>query len=420
MNRLILIGNGFDLAHGLKTSYKDFIDWYWSGVLDQLKNRNIYSWSDELCSLKTTNVTLWEVFVSCPDIINGNACAYSNFNTYISSWNNEHIGYSTIIFNESSLIQNICKSIETKGWADIEYEYYELLKEYSLKNDKVQLKRLNEQLCCLEKLLVKYLREMEVPEEKEIIKRSIYAPIETRDISLGASDLLKKYIEGCCEEKQLKFEEKHKVTYYESKKLFWEFNRSQDYIKDAEKYIKNPVKMGDYPYIFMLPDNVMLLSFNYTNTADLYIPKNDGRFSVNYIHGKLDNPESVIFGYGDELDEKYKQLQESNDNECLKNVKSIKYLEADNYRKVLQFIESAPFQVCIMGHSCGNSDRTLLNTIFEHENCISIKPYYHKRSDGSDNYIEIVQNISRNFKDPKLMRDRVVNKEYCDPLTYPE
>ena len=29
MNRLVLIGNGFDLAHGLKTSYADFIDWYW-------------------------------------------------------------------------------------------------------------------------------------------------------------------------------------------------------------------------------------------------------------------------------------------------------------------------------------------------------------------------------------------------------
>ena len=167
----------------------------------------------------------------------------------------------------------------------------------------------------------------------------------------------------------------------------------------------------------MLPDNIMLLSFNYTKTASLYIPEKEEYFTVNYIHGKLDNPESVIFGYGDELDEKYKQLQNLNDNECLKNVKSIKYLEADNYRKVLQFIESAPFQICIMGHSCGNSDRTLLNTIFEHENCISIKPYYHKRPNGSDDYIEIVQNISRNFKDPKLMIDRVVNKYYCEPLT---
>jgi len=28
MNRLILVGNGFDLAHGMKTSYNDFILWY--------------------------------------------------------------------------------------------------------------------------------------------------------------------------------------------------------------------------------------------------------------------------------------------------------------------------------------------------------------------------------------------------------
>ena len=28
MNRLIIVGNGFDLAHGVKTSYKDFIEWY--------------------------------------------------------------------------------------------------------------------------------------------------------------------------------------------------------------------------------------------------------------------------------------------------------------------------------------------------------------------------------------------------------
>lgn len=29
MNRLVIIGNGFDMAHGLKTSYMDFINWYW-------------------------------------------------------------------------------------------------------------------------------------------------------------------------------------------------------------------------------------------------------------------------------------------------------------------------------------------------------------------------------------------------------
>jgi hypothetical protein len=29
MNQILLIGNGFDLAHGLKTSYNNFIDDFW-------------------------------------------------------------------------------------------------------------------------------------------------------------------------------------------------------------------------------------------------------------------------------------------------------------------------------------------------------------------------------------------------------
>ena len=32
MNRIILIGNGFDLAHGLKTGYGDFIYLYHNSI----------------------------------------------------------------------------------------------------------------------------------------------------------------------------------------------------------------------------------------------------------------------------------------------------------------------------------------------------------------------------------------------------
>ncbi|MFB0946475.1 MAG: hypothetical protein QMB24_10075, partial [Spirosomataceae bacterium] len=58
----------------------------------------------------------------------------------------------------------------------------------------------------------------------------------------------------------------------------------------------------------------------------------------------------------------------------------------------------------------------LLNTLFEHDNCASIKPFYHQRDDGTDNYSDIVRNISRNFNNKIKMRDRVVNKTYCSPL----
>ena len=36
MNRIIIIGNGFDMAHNLKTGYKDFIDDYWNGVTEKV------------------------------------------------------------------------------------------------------------------------------------------------------------------------------------------------------------------------------------------------------------------------------------------------------------------------------------------------------------------------------------------------
>ena len=137
---------------------------------------------------------------------------------------------------------------------------------------------------------------------------------------------------------------------------------------------------------------------------------------INHIHGTLEHPNSVIFGYGDELDRDYKDLARLNDNEYLRNIKSIKYLESKNYHEVLSFIGWGKFQIYIMGHSCGNSDRTLLNTLFEHKNCASIKPFYYQSKNGDDNYLDIVQNISRNFTDMKLMRDRVVNKEFCEPL----
>lgn len=193
----------------------------------------------------------------------------------------------------------------------------------------------------------------------------------------------------------------------------------EEYGTASTSIIENAIDNDIVPDEMLYPNRLMLLNFNYTNTADLYIPKCPNykdKFIINHIHGNLKDHDSIIFGYGDELDDRYNKLVKLNNNDYLHNIKSIKYLEADNYRKMLAFIDSAPYQVYIMGHSCGNSDRTLLNTLFEHKNCLSIKPFYYIKKDGSDNYFEIIQNISRNFTDMKLMRDRVVNKTYCEEL----
>lgn len=406
MNRLVLIGNGFDLAHGLKTSYKDFFYWYWEHRFNEIHKEYSSTSEDVLCSLITKEYKSWHELMFYHHI-------------QLSSMNGEQLfpwlcdmRYFEIKY--SPFFDRIRNSVETKGWVDIENEYYELLKKYVLEGaSENQIDALNNQLHYLQELLVEYLCRIEITDKmkNDGISHKIYSVFKTSDISLGGQEALKQHIEAGFERGGIEWQWKSQL-YGKSGLLQYSVDNYR------KKYEENPNILWEEkpPMELMLPNHIMLLNFNYTHTADLYCKKGDV-FTVNQIHGDLKEPKSVIFGYGDELDNNYKTIVDKNENKFLGNIKSIKYLESDNYRKLLSFIESEPYQVLIMGHSCGNSDRTLLNTIFEHKNCVSIKPYFHQKSEDNDNYIELVQNISRNFTDMKLMRDRVVNKLYCEPLT---
>lgn len=379
MNRLVIIGNGFDMAHGLKTSYMDFIKWYWDKRIDAFAGNTTKVSEDCLCKLTIkdgTYVNCWNVFTFeqsyFRDILGNRICS----------------GYEVIkelkkhpevfLIDYSPFFDRIMTSFETKRWVDIENDYYYMLKKGIGEIPPIDytIEELNEQLGFLQEKLVEYLHTMEKDRFKEEIERAIIDFFDPADFSSEgrkmASDNLGLDIKTFAEVRN-DYEAQHKLV----------------------------------------PERIMLLSFNYTATAKMY-----DNFNIvhNYIHGDLEHPKNIIFGYGDELDKDYQDILDRNDNELLKNVKSVKYLETRHYHDMLEFLMSAPFQVLIMGHSCGNSDRTLLNTVFEHENCVSIKPFYHKRADGSDNYLELVQNISRNFTNMRLFRDRVVNKEQCKTM----
>ena len=102
-------------------------------------------------------------------------------------------------------------------------------------------------------------------------------------------------------------------------------------IKNKEIAVANNIYSDNRLDEETIPSNIMLLNFNYTTTPEMYM-HNHNNICINYIHGRLNNPESVIFGYGDELDDSYNKLKNRNDNECLRHIKSIRYLENDNYK----------------------------------------------------------------------------------------
>lgn len=373
MNRLIIIGNGFDMAHDLKTSYKDFINWYCDQRIQALAKVFTNVSEDSLCGLwiNSSHYNWNQIFNSKRRLFPG----FTGIKTIQSL-----AKYPKYFFiRYGSFFKKILQSIETKGWVDIENDYYQLLKqkiEDPNHHNNYTIEKLNEQLAFLQQKLIEYLNAISIDKVRQDILDNILEYFDPADFAIG------------------------------SKKKAMDYLGLNNNISSIKEIHDSKVKIDK-----LIPQRIMLLSFNYTKTASLYAT--DKRFECNYIHGQLEDPEHIIFGYGDELDKSFQQILDMNDNRLLNNIKSVRYLETGHYRRLLEFLMAAPFQVFIMGHSCGNSDRTLLNTIFEHENCISIKPFYHKDENGKDNYMEITQNIYRNFTDMKSFRDRVVNKERC-------
>lgn len=157
INRLIIIGNGFDLAHDLKTSFKDFIEDYFYEILKNIKDKFIHN--DPLLSI-TSPVSF--------EHLNKGFLHFTPANAYLellSLMDNPRVG----IERESELLKNICKEIGAKKWVDIEVIFFKMLKDSS-KNAE-EIKRLNVEMNYLKNLLQKYLvKEYEKTQIKRISK----------------------------------------------------------------------------------------------------------------------------------------------------------------------------------------------------------------------------------------------------------
>lgn len=424
INRLIIIGNGFDLAHGMKTKYKDFVN----GYLRQRINEHRVSTSPK----KTEDKLMSIIPSKNPEYL------YNYLDTRKPKENLDKVRVCGYDVKLSPFFKKIIEDIEDKNWVDIEYSYYEylcsLLKELELSDEEDTKKKvskkiddLNEEMKFITEKLVEYLKGedggfvenyIRIGEDKlcKKIRHKMMMPLSKQEIAFKALKFWDSFVK-----EKYNVVRKRKEDDAERLSLYKWYNGELNIEWFMEKEHSKE----------LCPGEILILNFNYTSLAKAYLagitddnntdnPKYDNNTArLNQIHGSLDDEEKeIIFGYGDDSGEIYKRLLNKNDNRLLENDKTVKYLGYAQYRKFLDFIESAPFQVCIMGHSCGISDRTLLNTIFQHENCVSIKPYFYENGDNDD-YYEIIKNISRCFDDKKLMRDRVVNKEFCESLPQP-
>lgn len=368
MNRLILMGNGFDLASGLPTHYNDFIVWYLKKVFKRACNEKKYE--DPLVSI-SCRFNFDDTFARHSISLEGFIDHY--YNTGFKSVMNEgplkDLRPSTHFTNPFLVkmvpfMENLVTKCNALNWVDIENEYYEFLKailEYG-DEQKKQLEILNKSMTFLVSEMRLYFKSLQSPSVLPAFVNILRSPIFSQDLRTAKTSTPKE----------------------------------------------------------ILVDHTHILNFNYTETAQKYVEKGyfpKGKVQVNYIHGRAsDENKPIIFGFGDELDEKYHQLEISKINEYFTFIKSFGYLRTQSYHSLLRFINADNYQVIILGHSCGLSDRTMLNMLFKHQNCQSIKIYYYQDKEGYDNFTELTQEISRHFKDKEMLREKVVNFEFCEPM----
>ncbi|WP_375577738.1 AbiH family protein [Marivirga tractuosa] len=320
IKKLLLLGNGFDLAHDIPTSYTDFLQWW----LDKKKN-----------DLGINNATFNDV-----NIIRITHPTHS-YALPADEWNYKYVEdqlNSNAVRWKNDFLLKIFRQVnrnKNKGyWVNIEELYYQELLSHFRKSPKGDIKLLNANLNRVKKLLIEYLK----------------------------SDLVREKIKS-------------------SKKRF-----------DFSKYGKDD----------------LIVCFNYTNTIEKYYdtwPDEKSRPQVIPIHGSLsDKNYPIIFGYGDEIDPGYKELQDQNDNELLTHFKTFQYLQGSYHAQLEWFLKSNSYDVEILGMSCGLSDRVLLNTILDRKECIDINiKCYPDRAD----FIDKCYNLSRHFKNPSTVRSKI-------------
>ncbi len=362
INRLILVGNGFDLAHGLETSYKHFIENYLCNAINVFikggchDDKLIYIGSESsragLSPITTSKVR--EVIIS--------------------------LERQKIFIFKSLFFKKIFNTTSINNWVDIENEYFDFLK--SLIYD-------NKGMIILQNKLH--------PEYASTLERIILLNKEF--------DFLKNLLENYLD----------KITRTFIPQNFDEF----------EALVLRKIYVDENPALNlekdMLPNSLYFLNFNYTHTVENYfellsteIDKN-----LNYIHGKLKNSKNpIIFGFGDEHDKDFKNFEILKSKEQFDHIKSFRYSKTINYQKALGYIDSCAFEVYVLGHSCGLSDRTLLKSIFEHKNCISIKVFYHEKEDETNDYWDKQIDISRHFSDKSLFRKKLVSEQNSIPLKF--
>lgn len=359
MNRLVIVGNGFDLAHGLKTTYIDFLSNYLIHSLEvALLKSDSSGYSDPLIQIEQIAVYEFKRTISLSNLNNLETVkTIKDFTLYNGQY---------MLKVKSQLLAEIFANIEQTNWVDIEKTYSILLESYILEISNMHFR----------KDKIEFYQKIEIlNNEFDFMKNNI-----------------ENYIRWIDNQYAVKTEQSDKID----KLLFG-------------KSIRNDIDLNK--------DRIFVLSFNYTNLINRYVDLTKHNFQLKFIHGNIrNNGEPILFGHGDIKSRNYQLIIDENNVESMRFFKSMITTSNNSYESLKTFINSSHFETIVAGHSCGNSDSYVLREIINHDNCYSIKLLHYKKENGESDYHEKYSNLAYHFKNIDFSKEKILLKNDQDIL----
>ena len=370
MNTLV-VGNGFDLAHGLPTRYSDFLDYVTLYIMKyevSRRRRLEKMWGDSVAYWKDYTPILENIY----DNITKNSKVENLFNETSEQFKAMIEEKLLKEFYKNTFVRYYLYAYHYKqtfdrefNWIDIENELLNFLTELHAK-EIIQN--------TLEGLSVQLLqRQNDTPIYILFYMPTIYDALKSKEIPpeffrKAVFDRLFKELEDFSS--LLKFYLKLLQENFKRDKIF------QINAKDID---------GGYHGIFI--DGIV--SFNYTDTARMYAP--EAKF--HFINGSL-NDEKIILGVENPSSKKTRDYCNDDIHFFFKNVQRVLYDFSYDYRKHYKQGGSALMNlngkkqlvngnhVYIMGHSLALSDKYILTDLMMNSTDVMI--YYYSDQDKYD------------------------------------
>lgn len=385
MTDLLIVGNGFDLYHGLPTRYTDFLKFigYWS-----------IFWDNYNGEAKAQVCTPFRVKLSEQnEIIEESMRDFASHQGY---YKYEHLEFINSHIDNLWIQYFLKKQLSSVNWIDFEGEIYNVLK-----------------------LVEEYYSEF-IPE----MRKRNDAPIKY--IPGDMSTVINIFKKNCPEE-YIDFTqgiisrsdtEKDKLKNNKEMLLSTMKRELDDLIKCLDYYLLDfvsNIKVEQYSEQIKELSYINLLNFNYTYTYASVYGKNSLR-EHHRIHGDC-LEEDMVLGIPDEsfpstLDyiyfQKYFQRIQKRTGNYYKS-----WITEPNARE--KSLEDVPINVFIMGHSLADSDKGILKEIFMNDFVCKITIFYHSQLAYEQQVINLVSMFGKDFVIEQTANDRIVFEKLKKP-----